>query len=62
VCEKSLEMRPFLVFRYLEEAAPALSRPPQSLGMERMKKAAPTEAVGCTVDGGQEAKTEILVH
>ncbi len=29
--------------------------------MERMKETAQTEAVGCTIDGGQEAKTEILV-
>ena len=26
-----------------------------------MRKAAPMEAVGCTIDSGQEAKTEILV-
>jgi uncharacterized repeat protein (TIGR03803 family) len=29
--------------------------------MERMKKTVATETVGCTIDGGQEAKTEILV-
>jgi hypothetical protein len=27
-----------------------------------MKETAPTEAVGCTIDAGQEAKTEILVN
>jgi hypothetical protein len=26
----------------------------ESLGMERMKKKAPTEAVGCTIDAGQD--------
>jgi hypothetical protein len=52
VCEKSLEMRPFLVFPYPEEAEPNLSGPPQSLGAERMKKPAPTEAVGRTIGGG----------
>jgi hypothetical protein len=30
--------------------------------MERMKKRGPTEAIGCTLDGGQEAKMEILVQ
>jgi hypothetical protein len=29
------------------------------IGMERMKGTAPTEAVECTIDGSQEAKTEI---
>jgi hypothetical protein len=29
--------------------------------MERMKETALTEAVGCTTDSGQEAKTEILL-
>ena len=29
--------------------------------MERMKGTAPTEAVRCTIDGGQKAITEILV-
>jgi hypothetical protein len=38
-----------------------LPRPPQLLGMERMKKTAPTEAVGSVLDGCQEAKTETLV-
>jgi hypothetical protein len=28
--------------------------------MERPKKTAPTEAVGCTIDAGQNGKTEIL--
>ena len=30
--------------------------------MERMKETAPTAAVGRRIDGGQEAKTEILVN
>jgi hypothetical protein len=37
-------------------------RPPQSLGMERLEETAPTEAVGCTIEGGVEARTEILVN
>ena len=56
-----LKIRQFQVFAYQEEAELALPGPPESLGMERMREAAPTEAVGCTIDGGQEAKTEILV-
>jgi hypothetical protein len=28
----------------------------------RMKIAAPTEAVGCTIDGGQEAQREVLFN
>jgi len=62
VCEKSVEMRHFLDFPYPEEAAPNLSGPLRSLGMERMKRTAPTEALGYTLDGGEEAKTEILVN
>ena len=30
--------------------------------MERMRKTAPIETVGCTIDAGQEAKTETLIH
>jgi hypothetical protein len=30
--------------------------------MERMKKTAPTEAVGSILDAGQEAKMEILAQ
>jgi hypothetical protein len=33
---------------------------PESLGIKRMKQAAPTETVRCTIDSGHEAKTEIL--
>jgi hypothetical protein len=29
-------------------------------GMERMRKTAPIETIGCTIVAGQEAKTEIL--
>ena len=30
--------------------------------METMRETAPTEAVGCTIDGGQGAKTEIPAY
>jgi hypothetical protein len=30
--------------------------------MEKMRETAPTEAVGCTIDAGQDGKTEILVY
>jgi len=30
--------------------------------MKMMKDTAPTEAVGCTIDGGQEARMEIRVE
>ena len=55
--EKSLEMRHFQVFTYLGAPELALPGPLESLGMERT---APMEAVGYTIAGGQEAKTEIL--
>ena len=38
-----------------------LPGPLESLGMKKMKQTAPMEAVGSTIDGGQEAKMEILV-
>jgi hypothetical protein len=34
---------------------------PESIRMKTMKDTAPTEAVGCTIDGGQEPIMEILV-
>ena len=49
-------------FRTRRRQSWPLPGPPESLGMERMKETAPTEAVGCTIDGGQEAKMEILVE
>jgi hypothetical protein len=60
VYEKSLEMRHFLVFHYPEEARLA---PSWAAGVARdgkMRKTGPMGEVGCTIDGGQEAKTEIL--
>jgi hypothetical protein len=56
VYEKSFEMRHFRVSAYSEEAELAPVGAPESLGMEEMRETAPTEAVGCTLDGGQEAK------
>jgi hypothetical protein len=35
---------------------------PESLGMERKKKTAPTEAVGRRTDAGRDGKTEILAE
>lgn len=60
--EKSLEMKPFLVFPYPEEAGLAHSWAAGVARDGKDKKTAPTEAVGCTIDGGQEAKTEILAY
>lgn len=45
-----------------ELAELALPGTPGSLGMEWMEDAAPTEDVGCTINAGQEAKTEILAE
>jgi hypothetical protein len=39
-----------------------LSGLPESFGMQRMKKNAPTEAVGRRMDAGQDAKTEIFAY
>jgi hypothetical protein len=36
--------------------------PPESLGVERTKKTAPTEAVGRRMEAGQDAKTEIFAY
>ena len=36
--------------------------PSESLGRERMRQTTVRDAVGCTLDCGQEAKTEILVN
>ena len=57
--EKSFEMKHFRVFTYPDEPLPRL---PKSLGVRRMKETAPTEAVGCMIDSGQEAKTGILAY
>ncbi len=47
---------------YLKEAEPTPSTVAELARMERMKEAAATDVVGCTIDGGQETKTEILVN
>ena len=41
---------------------PGFPGPPESLGTERMKEAAPTEAAGYIIDGGRESKMAILVE
>lgn len=41
---------------------PGDGRLPKALGRSRMKKAAPTEAGGCRIDGAQDVKEETLVE
>src|SRR6266571_476236 len=43
---------------FVKEAEPTPSTVAELARMERMKEAAATEVVGCTIDGGQEAKTK----
>jgi len=60
VYEKPLEMRHFRVFTYPEE--PELA-PSGAAGVARdgnNKRTASTEAIARTIEGGQEAKSEIL--
>lgn len=60
--EKPLGMRHFWVFR--ARARQSWS-PSSAAGVARDGKDgenAPTEAIGCIIDGGQEAKMEILVY
>lgn len=52
--QKSLEITYFRAFRWPGRAASILPKPP----MERMKKIVPTKAIGCTIEGGHEAKAE----
>ena len=58
--EKSLEMSYLQVFTYQEEPELAPPVPLESLGMERTRETVPTEAGGCIIADGQEAKTETL--
>jgi hypothetical protein len=61
VYEKPLEMRHFQVLTYPEEPELAPSR---AAGVARdgtNERTAAIKAVGCTIDGSQEAKTEIPV-
>jgi hypothetical protein len=60
VSEKLPEIRQFRVLLYPEEPELAPPGPPGSFGMGKTRKPALKEAVGCIIDGGQEAKTEIL--
>jgi len=60
VYEKSLEMKHFRVCPYPGEAELA---PSWAAGVGRdEKKRAPTEAVGCTIDAGEDGKSEILAY
>jgi uncharacterized protein YecE (DUF72 family) len=54
--EKSLEMSHFRVFRTRRRQSWPLPGLPESLGMERMKETAPTEAVGCIIAGAGRPK------
>jgi hypothetical protein len=54
-------MRRFRVFPYLKEAERTPSRVAEPARDGKDEKRGPTEAIGCTLDGGQEAKMEILV-
>lgn len=58
--KKSLGMRHFRVFRARRRQSWSLSWAAEVARDGKDKKTAPMEAVGCTIDGGQEAKTEIL--
>ncbi len=59
--EKSLGMKRFGSLRARRRQSwPSSPGLPESLGMERTKKTAPTEAVGHRMDAGQDGKTEIL--
>lgn len=65
---RSRSLRLFLLSLCLGAAAEeqtgrswALPGPLESLGIGRMSQTAPPEAVGCTIDVGQDGKTEILV-
>ena len=62
VYEKSLGMRHFRVFRTRRSQSWPLPGPLESVGMERINNLSPTEAAGYTIEGGQEAKTEILAQ
>jgi hypothetical protein len=53
-------MRRFRVFRHPQEAKLAAFPGRASLGICEDEKTVSTEAVRCTIDGGQEAKMEIL--
>ena len=62
VSEKSLRIRHCQVSACPEEAGLAPYWALEWLGMERMKEMASTAAVGCTVTGSQDAKTDILAE
>jgi hypothetical protein len=62
VHEKLLELRHFRVSPYPEEAELTPSSAAGVARNGRMRTTARTEAVGCTIDGAQEAKMEILVE
>jgi hypothetical protein len=67
--DSSIKTRRLLINKALRESpcpkeAELASSPglPESFGMARTKKTAPTEAVGCTIVAGQDGKMEILAY
>jgi hypothetical protein len=60
VSEKSLEIKHFQLLSCPEEAELAPSRAAGVARHGKNEKTALTEAVGCTIDGVQDAKKEIL--
>ncbi|MGD0499676.1 MAG: hypothetical protein ABSC23_14710 [Bryobacteraceae bacterium] len=62
VYEKSPEIMHFQVVSYPEEAELARPGLPESFRLEEMRKTAPENAVGSTIDSGQDGKMEILVE
>lgn len=58
--EKSPGMRRFPALFTRRRQSWPLPGPLELHGMERMRKTAPIETIGCTIVAGQEAKTEIL--
>lgn len=54
--EKPLRVRHFRVILYPEEAELDPPAPPESLGMEKMRKKTPLEGIGCTINACQNGK------
>ena len=59
--EKPLEMRHFRVFPCPEEPELAPSWAGVAQDGKNLKEKALTEAIGCTIEGGRKAETEIPV-
>ena len=59
--EKAFEIKHFLVFHYPEEPKSTVPGPLELLGMVKGNKQVRLGRLDVQFDGGQEAKTEILV-